>query len=658
MTRIGNGIGIGKKGLALLLALVMLIAAAIPAEAAAAGTKEIRVKVGSAQMKINGEAIKIQAPFLSANNVMVPLSVFTNAKGFGAKLQMTNNKVIKLTYLKHVVTMTTGSKAATIDGKKSTLAVAPANKNSVLMVPLVPVAKAFGAAQKNDAATKEIVLSFKSATAPAGGTGSAGNAGSGSSISIIDSDFGKSKIGDSYYGWSMSYPTGLLKADQSSDGDMIIFQDVKKEYELGVFVEEAKNELTTNEKRTSIYDHFTKTEKAVDIRTVSGAAGSYEKIVSKNNEGYFFESRAIQANGFLYVIYFGKLATSASELDRYSKVLDSFKTSFDRSDVSLKDFTQIIDGYKTFSDADYGMDVKLPKEWSIDDKSAYPSFYTDGAYVFVDISSKNAGDTADAWLKRKLSRFEQTFAPEYRKVLEQKDVVWNGVPAKALKISYSADTETWWEEYEVFAIQGEYRYYTEISYLDSQKTTYASLFDTVLRTLTVNTATVEKNFGLILDDVDDADRTSTVTKKSEKYGYGVTFQQYWTGVSKNFEEESVEYSFGGGGFGVDAWTEPESSFAEVAGFIDQHYQDLLSKNAKMTIVENTMTTLGGLQAKKVVIDDKTNDDKNTPNRMITYYVYNNGQVYTVWGLYYLANGSDFIKKNLESALNSFVVTVR
>ncbi|MFC5401680.1 stalk domain-containing protein [Cohnella soli] len=651
---------IGTKALALLLSLIMFIGYALPASAATAtGTKEIRLKVGSAQMIINGEAIKIQAPFLSANNVMVPLSVFTNAKGFGAKLQLTNNKVIKLTYLKHVITMTTGNKSATIDGKNTTLAVAPANKNGVLTVPLVPVAKTFGAKQSTDAKTKEIVLSGVVSATAAAGTGNTGNAGNGGSVSIIDSDFGKSKIGDSYYGWTMSYPTGLLMVDQSDDGDYIIFQDIKKDYELGVFVEEAQNDLTTAEKRTSIYGHFTKTEKAVDIRTVAGGpTGTYEKIVSKNNEGYFFESRAIQANGFLYVVYFGKRATSATELNRYSQVLDSFKTSFDRSDRSLKDFTQIIDGYKTFSNDDYGLAVKLPKEWSIDDKSAYPYFYTSDAYMYVDISSKKAGDTTDAWLKRKQARFEQSFAPEYRKVLEQKDVVWNGVPAKALKISYSFDTETWWEEYEVFAIQGEYRYYTEIAYLDSHKSTYANLFDTVLRTLEVNTGTVEKNFGLILDDADEADRVATVSKKSNKYGYSVMFPQYWTGSKKNFEEESIEYDFDGGGFGVDAWKDPESSFSDLSSYLDQFYRDQTAKNSKMTVIENSVTTLNGLQAKKVVVEDKTNDDKSTPNRMTMYYVYNNGQVYTVWGLYYLARGTDFVKKSLESAINSFTIPAR
>ncbi len=639
-----NTIVRSKSWLALLLAVVLFVLSAASVSADESGNKlEIRVKVGSGQMKINGTAVKIQPPFKSSGNVMVPLSVFTNTKGFGAKLQLKNNKIMTLTHQKHVIVLTIGSKSATIDGKKATLPVAPVAKQGVTMVPLAIIAKTFGATLATDASTKEIVI--KAALSSNGGSSNTGGG------LVIDTDAGKSKIGDSYFGWSMNYPTGLIQTGQSPDGDSLVFRDVKNEYFLGIFVEEAKDERTVDEKRNSIYDYFGETEKAVDKRTVSKGDITYERIVSKDKLGFFYEYHGIQANGYFYIVVFGKMASSVSELDRYSSLLESFRPSFNRSDSSLKDLTQIIEGFKSFTDEDYGLNVKLPKEWEANDRSSYPWFYTDDAYMFLDVTSLVPGDTLDAWVKRRQLRFDQTFAPAYHKVLELKDVVWNGIPAKALKVSYTYDTETWWEEYEIYAIKGQYRYYTEVAYYDTEKTKYSNLLDTVLRTSAVDFAAVEKNFGQIMDDVDNADRTAVVTKTSTKFGYSITLPQFWAGSKINFEEEVVSYSFAGGDFDIEVW-DNIPSLQEFSASADQDIQKALSENAKLRLVENTTVPFAGTMAKKVVFEETSNKEIS-PHRSITYYIWKDGKIYVVLGGYYLANGSDFNIQNIESVFKSF-----
>ncbi len=347
----------------LLLTVVLLAVSAIPAYAdEASGKTEIRLKVGSKQMKINGESVSIQPPYQESGTVMVPLSVFTNKKGFGAKVQLTNNKIIKLTYGTHTIVVTLGSKDATIDGKKTTLPVAPASKQGVTMVPLSIIAKSFEATLAKDAATQELVLKFVSVNDKSAGGKN------------IDTDAGKSKIGDSYYGWSMNYPTGLTMSSQTQDGDIVVFEDVKKEYYLAVIVEEAKDKLTMEETRNTIYGYFDEGEKVVDKKTVGSGAAAYERVTTKNKGGFFFEYRGIQANDSLYIVIFGKKAKTAHELAKSTGLLDSFRTAFNRSDVSVKDLTQIVNGLKTFADEDYGLSVKLPKEWKTDTEASIPWF--------------------------------------------------------------------------------------------------------------------------------------------------------------------------------------------------------------------------------------------------------------------------------------------
>lgn len=635
-----------KSLLLAVLAAVLFVMSAIPAAAADDRRIVIRLKVGSAQMTINGEAIKIVAPYKSGGTVMVPLSVFTNAKGLAAKLQLKNNKTITLTYQKQTLVMTIGSKSATLNGKKLELPVAPVVKSGVTTAPLAVVAKSLGAKLTTDAATKELVIT---ATIPA--PVSADPIGDGLSI---NPDAGKSKIGDSYFKWSMNYPTGLAQTETSPDGDRIIFQDVKEEYFLGIFIKETNGTLTADETRKEMQRYFDSKEKLLDRSTVKSADKSYERMVSKDSNGFFYEYRGMQANGFLYVLVFGKKAKAAAELERFAPLLNSFKTSFSRYDRSLKDLTQIVEGFKTFTDEDYGLSVKLPKEWTRDEDYGYPWYDADDAYMYMKVSSIEPGDTLDAWIGRLKQRYNDAFAAAYRKDPVVTDIVWNGIPAKQLKLSYSNDTQIWWDEYDIVAVQGKYRYYVEMAWSQEVAAQYGNVLEVVLSSTRVDFATVEGNFGYIPDENDLMDRTTKVTKTSRKYGYSISLPEYWTGLNNDFESDEVLYSHYGGHFYIgvaEDVTDPQLIYAAV----DKNLQDEMSKNAKFKVIENTMVTFGGRSAKKVVTEDTANLSAY-PYRDITYYVWNNNKFYMVSGTYYLGNATEVNIRNTEAALNSFAFT--
>jgi len=455
----------------------------------------------------------------------------------------------------------------------------------------------------------------------------------------------------------MNYPTGLTMSSQTQDGDIVVFEDVKKEYYLAVIVEEAKDKLTMEETRNTIYGYFDEGEKVVDKKTVGSGAAAYERVTTKNKGGFFFEYRGIQANDSLYIVIFGKKAKTAQELAKSTGLLDSFRTAFNRSDVSVKDLTQIVNGLKTFADEDYGLSVKLPKEWKTDTEASIPWFYLeDSGYLYLDVTSLVPGDTLDEWIKRKQARFEQTFATAFRKEPEIKNVVWNGVSAKLMKLAYSWDTEKWWEEYEIFAIEGEYRYYTELAYPKNSPAAQSNLLDNVLRSMKADFATVESNFGELADELDNIDRSAVVTRTSEKYGYRITLPQYWTGDKKSLEETEMEYTTTGVGAGVNYWEDESVTFSELTSTIDDYYKELSGKNSKIKIIENTTVQFAGFTAKKVVFEDKTNNKDSTPYRITNYFVLKGDKVYNVWGFYYLANASDFNVKNMEAALSTFAFT--
>jgi hypothetical protein len=628
-----------KNWMVLLFIAILFIVSAMPVYAEDTGKNvEIRVKVSSGQMKTNGAASKIQPPFLSAGNVMVPLSVFTNTKGFGAKIQLKNNKIITLTYQKHTIVLTIGSKSAMIDGKKASLAAAPINKQGVTMVPLAIIVKSLGAKLTKDPATKEFVIT--------GTISSSDNTGPG-----IDSDSGKSLIGDSYYKWSMNYPTGLVQDKQWSDGSWISFGDVKGDYYLAISIDEAEDILDSNDKRDLLMEFMNDDETKVDIKTISRASGSIERMVTKDKSGFYYEYRAIQANGYFYILMFGKNAKSPSELDAHAGLLDSFKPSYDSSNKSLKDLARIKDGKIAFENSDYGLKLQLPKEWSEDTEETYPYFYgPKNSSLWLHVNSITPGDTLEALIERKQQFYKDVTVEAFQKAPKTTAITWNGIPAILMEYSYSNDSKTWWSEYEIYAFKGNYKYYVNYTYktenAEIDKDKIADILNIMLKGMTVDFSKVEKSFGEVPDDNDLSfnDFNTKVTKTSKKYGYSITVPKIWVRGSLDMESDVVHLQ----GVGMDFLINAEPG--ELAGYTEM-VEEAYTEDGSMKIDSKTNVTFAGINAIKM--DLSTSPEEIKQVHMTIYLLENKGQIYLVQGVLNNTFATDLNRKLLEDALNSF-----
>jgi hypothetical protein len=625
-----------KSWLAFMLAAVLFFVGTVPISAAVSGSNvEIRIKVGSNQMKINGEATKIQPPFQSAGNVMVPLSVFTNIKGLGAKLQLKDNKIITLTYQKHAIILTQGSKSATIDGKKTALPVAPVSKQGVQMVPLGIIVKTFGATLATDASTKEIVIK---ATVVSNTTGGA-NSG-------IDTDSGKSLIGDSYYKWSMNYPTGLVQEKQKSNGSWISFSDVKGDYYLAVSIEEAADLLAKEDKRKLLNDGIDDGETVVDMKTITRPAGSFERMVTRSKNGFYYEYRGIQANGYFYTLIFGKKAKTASELDSNSGLLDSFQPSYNSANKSLKDLARIKDGKVAYENSDYGLKIQLPKEWTEDTEGTNP-YYSgpDSSYMSLMVNSIKQGDTLDEMVNRKLRLYKDISLEAYQKTPKTTSITWNGIPAILVEYSYSNDTKTWWSEYEVYAFKGNYKYYVNYTFKAENKDKVGDILDIVLNGMKIDFAKVEKSFGEIPDPADTIDLLTKVTKTSKTQGYSITLPKYWTKGNDDMESGNLHFM----GYGIDFIVSVDTGASLAA------YPEMLEKNyttgGALKIQSKTNVTYAGVNAIKYEL--VSTEIAKVFIHSTSYLFEKNGNVYLVQGLLNDTSATELNQKQLEEALNSF-----
>lgn len=625
-----------KKLLALLITACMIFALVPAIAGASAEPLEIKLSIGSPTLVVNGATSTIQKPFKLNGTTMVPLSVIT--KAFGAGLKLENNKIITLSYNKTTVVLTIGSKTVKVNGSPITLTAEPKIVNSVTMVPLRVIASAFGAtlSLNGNAIT---IKGFKAgATSPATGTNTGG----------IDSDSGKTKVGDSYYGWTMNYPTDLVLADQSDNGSHMDWVSVAKDSNIYLAIDDIDQEYTRQEVRDHIKEYFNDTEFVVESTTVTVGNASYEKTVSRDRNGWYFEYRAYQLNNRIYLIGSGVKSDSRGALDAYKPILDTFTTSFSASDKTVKDITRVQDGYYTAIDHDYGLSVKLPVNWIRDDQDTTPTFLSEDGFMTFDISSLAAGDTVDAWLDRSRKEMEDEFQADYVRSMNESTIrVANGT-AQVLSYEYSWDKKTWYKEYEILFVSGTHKYEADFYYKVGASLNGDKLYNRIVGSLNVDTAFVEKNFS----QIDDSNELGglTVKKTSKKFGYSITLPQSWYGDKKDFEADEIVYNIPYGLFMISVYDDgtTASDYAQsISTWISQS-ADLKAANAK--VVNSTTTTIAGVTAYRVDVS-LISDGK--PAVQSYYAIDHNGKAFVVLYSINEANNTQTVRSRIEAAINSF-----
>ncbi|XEC95427.1 stalk domain-containing protein [Paenibacillus tarimensis] len=618
---------------------VFLVFAMLPLHSAYAqeGTKtEIKLTPGNPIVHINGEPVEVEPPYLESGTTMVPLKIIT--KAFGAKLKLEKNKIITLTYGSKTVVVTIGSKAVKVNGKGMALTAAPKIVNNVTMVPLRVISQAFGAKLNISAQTKEITIEGTNAEqTPVGKV-----------TEQINPDEGKTKVGDSYYGWTMKYPAGLAMVSQSDSGDWVRWADATEDAMVIVTLRDEPNELTREELRGKIEELYESNEYTIEKRSVTTGNLTFEKLVSRTRDGLYFEYRGIQSNEKLYIVIVGVNADSKAGLNKYQDMLDSFTPTFAKSDQSIKDIAKVIEGYMTVVDPDYGLTVSLPVNWHRDKESATPEFVSEDGYLALSISSLAAGDTADQWLERSKKQLEQDFAADYIRNIETKKIQMKDGVAHILKHEHTWNQKTWVTEYTVYLVVDGFRYQFEMIYNSENANEKERMFYTIFSSIDLDTEYIKRHFDEMEDEFDLIDRDTRVTKTSRKYGFSISLPAYWHSIKNDFEAGEILYASASGVFWIDIY-EDKSQYT-----IQSRLKEAFSNQSEegMEVVGSGTEQIAGRSADVITVDfNKTEDEK--PYRLTMYIVENSGQAYVLSTVQYQATLTESNKQIMEETVKSF-----
>ena len=634
--RTGISRGLRKMAVGTLSSAVLLAALSIPAWGDAASEKRVlTVQSGSSKASVNGNAYEIAKPVVKQGVLMVPLSVFK--KAFGTEIRLEGENRVRLLQGPHTVVLVIDNKTAWIDGKKVQLPAAPTMVSGTLMVPLRNVASGIGAKVTSTQGKLSISLNVTDKEEQR-------------DEDAINTSNGKTRIGNSYYGWSINYPSWMMVGRGSDDESGTAFNDAAGRYYLEVHVTPQEVELDTDDLLEQLVKEV---EASGDIvlheQKIEAGALPYARIVSRDVDGVLWESRQYYDNKKLYELYFADAeAVHYRDMDKHAGLLDSFRTSYNGSDKSLKDISTVVNGLREAGNAEYGIRLMVPAGWQIDNREMLYGAEKRG-YLSVSVTSAPTGanGTLAAWAQRLQDWFAESFVKDAYQIIGVTPVEISGVRGQVQEVRYTYG-DKWITEYEVMVQKNGYRYYLEYAVPEGQEATAAS-WKKVLESVEIDYEAVPENFGRIGEEGFLTDKTRMSAKSSRTYRYHIDIPKYWEPVRDQFEQENIEYAFAGGRFELAVQQDTTAEY--VVSQLKRYYNEAASvPRASFKLLGIEQTKVAGVPAVSFNVHQVKNGIEYTTRELVFE---NGGNTYTIITTLNDANATEAQQAALDRTLSSF-----
>lgn len=626
---------IWRASTGLLTAVVLSASLSLPVWGDSVEKRVLTVKQGSSTAVVNGNSYTIAKPLIKQGTMMVPVGVFK--KAFGTVIKLEGNSRIRVLQGPHAVVMSIGSTTAWVDGKKIILPIEPQMVSGTLMVPLRSVAEGLGAKVTKDKSGKlSISLVVTDKDEPQTNTS-------------IDGTAGKTRIGNSYYEWSMNYPSGMVIGGGADNESVAVFADATGRYYLEVHATEQQVKLDTEDLLLKLEkEAHSSGDVVLDRETVTQAPVPYARIISKDSEGLLWEVRAYYANDKVYGIYFADGdASHYKDLDKYAGLLNSFKPSFNAGDKTLKDLSSIENGLRSVMNLDYGIMASVPAHWSANDQDMFYGDEEDG-YLAIRVTTAPEGTkgTLSGWADQMKSWIGEVFIPGSYEIVGTNSVEISGEKGLIQEVRYNYG-DGWATEYEVMVQKNGYRYYLEYVVPEGKEET-AKAWKDVLESVDIDYEAVPANFGRIAEEEYLIDKSKVATRSSSAYRYQITVPRYWTAISDRFESPRVEYSFIGGNFEITADRDFEAE--DLVSGLKDYYKEASKGKNKVKLLSTENITVAGVPA----VSFKAYHEKNGIGYTARQIVFESGGVtYTLSTVINDANATEAQIEAIERTLQSF-----
>lgn len=293
----------------------------------------IELKVGSNKGIINGIESKVETPFISDKTIMIPLSWVTMA--IGAEVNQKANKKIEIIYGELNAELTIGSKSYTANSITYMNTVAPIVKNGRTMVPLEFISKNFPVSVTSDIKKGNIKIVLE-------------DDGALNDLSFLTGGIISSKIGNSYYGWSINIPTGSRIISNSFKSDKIGITNESR----GLYIEISV--VSKNDKKLKdLYDDFLYSNSLRDSKLDLKATIPYFQYIRLSEYDEALRVKVFEKGDYFYYLtinsYNDTVTPEQLLTDKYyDNIINSFSLDYKGNVKGVEDVSKIKNGEVNF----------------------------------------------------------------------------------------------------------------------------------------------------------------------------------------------------------------------------------------------------------------------------------------------------------------------
>ncbi|UHA71643.1 hypothetical protein [Paenibacillus sp. 481] len=283
---------------------------------------------------------------------------------------------------------------------------------------------------------------------------------------LIHPNANKSRIGDSYYQWSMAYPKDWTYGSLSYEEDMMgiwnaqetvaVIVDVRSwkdiESEFNLYKAPFKVPVEGKAMLLHLKDYVQQTA-VINERIGKIGNLTFAEVIGTSDEGSYL-MRMMNANGnrYLYRVHDSSVK-QATQLSKHAALLNSFRPHYKHGKSLVTDVSTEEHGFRRVHVRERGMSFDVPSNWVVreDDLYIHDKVYNGQLESFV--AKAEQGLTVQKLTEQKLAFLKKTYLPEHLQVLQEENIkLKNNITAKYVVTKHRYGKQ-WRIGYQVFVIE-------------------------------------------------------------------------------------------------------------------------------------------------------------------------------------------------------------
>lgn len=621
----------------------------------------ISFKIGSASMTINDNSIKAERSYRDGNYTLVPLRSIMEA--FGAEVNWKGDGKITLIYRETTIDLTIGMKSCTVNGVDKELPISPAISNGSTMVPTRFITENFGADVEYNSSSDTVSITLE-------------DDGAIKDFSVITGGISKAKIGNSYFGWSVSVPKGSQLNNTSLTSNKVSLENQSRGITTDIIV--SRNE---SKNLNDWFNEINKTPTDYDILKIdesniyNNLNPAYAEFLFGSYYGGYSIHRIYIDKGYKYdIILSSDKDNSADTIKKNSyaiSILNSFNLSYKGNSIDVQDTNKIKDGVTNYriENLDFSLDI-LP-DWDLVQTKAglMDIFKTQNSnevllgssnmeYIGISVDKFVSSDTLDNYVSKIKEAYDKNYNTKYYNLTDKKNTTIAGKDAYKLVYNTTVGNNIYRYD-ENYVKDGNLIYKLLIKCPDSSYNSRKDSYDKVLNSIKL-TSTKKSEIEQNLNDSDNSYSSllsrigkddSPTLYENKKYLWSVKVPGYWLGEKSDSNEQSPAF-INPSALTIAAFTAEENSDTNKNQTDSERFNLPNSKDGTYKFISKDFVSINGKSARLYTY--RMENAQSDLNMTVKFYIIDGGKYsYAIGIIIDDIYTSDKNMNEIQGILNSF-----